>query len=185
MTRACVVTMLLLGLIGCQSEDASPASPVQDAVVIEQHNKAVAAMGAFDYQQAMDVLSPLALAYPDWNDVQIDLAIAQLNRQAEGDESSALARLGDVLSRDPGNLRAAFTSGILRLHAGDIAQAEPLFSQVVQVDPSDAHAWYYLGQVRMQRGGMEDAVTAFEHAIERDPYLRSALYAGAQAARQT
>ena len=164
------------------SEVAS--KPPTDAATIARHNEAVAAMGAFDYGAAMEILGELTAAHPTWNDAQVDSAIAQLNRQAEGDDAAALTRLAKVLDRDPSHLRAHFTSGILRLHAGEIDEAAKHFEIVTEADPSDAHAAYYLGQARMQQGDMEAAVPLFAKAIETDPYLRSAYYAGAQAARR-
>ncbi|MDP6479569.1 MAG: FG-GAP-like repeat-containing protein [Phycisphaerales bacterium] len=170
-------------LIGCEPTNQPAAAP-PDAATVARHNEAVAAMGAFDYGDAMEILGELTAAHPTWNDAQVDYAIAQLNRQAEGDDEAALERLAGVLDRAPSHLRAHFTSGILRLHAGEIEAAARHFEIVSKADPSDAHAAYYLGQTRMQQGDMEAAVPLFAKAIETDPYLRSAYYAGAQAARR-
>lgn len=174
------IAMVSLGMCGCEP----PASTPDDAVTIARHNEAVAAMGAFDYEAAMEILEDLTTAHPTWNDAQVDYAIAQLNRQAEGDDAAALARLGGVLARDPSHLRGHFTSGILRLHAGEIDAAAKHFEAVSKADPSDAHAAYYLGQARMSQGKMAAAVPLFAQAIASDPYLRSAYYAGAQAVRR-
>jgi len=176
--------ILCLGLCGCTPAQPDGASP-SDAATVSRHNEAVAAMGAYDYDAAMAILTELSAAHPTWNDVQVDLAIAQLNRQGKGDEAAALARLGEVLARDPDHLRAHFTAGILRLQAGEVDQAAMHFMLVSQADPDDAHAAYYLGQSRMQQSDLEGAAALFASAIETDPYLRSAYYAGAQAARRS
>ncbi|MCH2140022.1 MAG: FG-GAP-like repeat-containing protein, partial [Phycisphaerales bacterium] len=174
--------VFMLILVGC--EWGSTPRDIPDAEAISRHNQAVAAMGAFNYQGAMDVLQPLAQAYPDWLDVQIDLSIAQLNRQSNGDDAAALDRLDRVLQIDPSDLRADYTAGILRLHAGQIDAAAEHFARVSAADPGDAYAAYHLGQARVQQGKIDEAIPLFAKAIEADPYLRSALYAGAQASRR-
>jgi tetratricopeptide (TPR) repeat protein len=149
------------------------------------HNEAVAAMGAFDYEAALQRFESLATSHPDWQDVQVDHAIAQLNRQAVGDDAAALARVQAVIARDASNARAHFVAGILQLHTGHIEPARSHFDAVMQLDGSDAHAAYYLGQSLMQLGEIASSVPWFERAIALDPYLRSAYYAGAQAARRS
>jgi len=185
------LTVALCCCVAACNDGDSPAPSAQDShpgsrpEVVLRHNEAVAAMGAFDYDAALEALDELAVTHPLWNDVQVDHAIAQLNRQAVGDDSKALLRLGEVLARDPSHVRAHFVAGILRLHAGDIAEAKHHFETVTSLDPLDAYAAYYLGQAMMQLGDIEASVPWFRLAIEVDPYLRSAYYAGAQAARRT
>ena len=176
---------LLLSQVGCDSpSEPVGVDPATDSVVIAEHNRAVAAMGAFDYSAAFEVLQPLAASHPNWAGVQVDLAIAELNRQTEGDEQTAMRRLEGVLAAHPDNLRARYTLGLLRLNAGDVEQAREDFRAVSLTDPSDAYAAYYLGQSMMQLGEVEPSLRHFEQAIELDPYLRSAYYAGSQAARR-
>jgi len=166
---------------GC---DRGSKDPTLDAQVVATHNAAVAAMGSYDYDGAMSLIQPIVEAHPGWNQGHVDLAIAQLNRQAEGDEGAALSRLLEVLSRNPGDLRARYCAGLLRLNAGDVEQAADDFAAVAAADPTDAYAVYYLGQSRSQLGDFEDAVAQFARAVALDPYLRSTYYAGAQAARR-
>ncbi len=179
--RCAALCVALCGIGACDQTSVDPAANRQ---VVASHNAAIAAMGAYDYDGAMDILAPLAAAHPDWNHVQVDLAIAQLNRQAEGDEAKALSRLSAVLARDPADLRARYCAGLLRLHAGDIEQAAADFAAVASADPSDPYAAYYAGQSKMQRGEYAGALAEFERAVGLDPYLRSSYYAGAQAARR-
>ena len=179
----CGVVLMCVVLSGCEQVAPALDHPT-DAATIARHNEAVAAMGGFDYESAMAILAELTAKYPWWNDAQVDLAIAQLNRQAEGDEEAALTRLAAVLKRSSHHERAHFASGILRLHAGEIDSAAVHFEEVMRRDPEDAYAAYYLGQVRMQQGDMAAAVPLFARAIVADPYLRSAYYAGAQASRR-
>lgn len=179
----CGTVVMCVVLFACDGS-RPPTDHPADAATIARHNEAVAAMGAFEYEAAMVILAELTTKHPRWNDAQVDLAIAQLNRQAQGDDEAAIARLAMVLERSPHHQRAHFTSGILRLHAGEIDPAADHFEEVVNLDPADAYAAYYLGQVRMQQGDMPGALQLFTQAIAIDPYLRSAYYAGSQAARR-
>jgi Tfp pilus assembly protein PilF len=61
-------------------------------------------MGRFEYGAARDVFAALAERYPGWHDARINLAIATLNRQLEGDQEQALATVQQVLAADPKNL---------------------------------------------------------------------------------
>ncbi|MDP7029976.1 MAG: FG-GAP-like repeat-containing protein [Phycisphaerales bacterium] len=172
----------VLCVLGACGQEA--VEPAEDASLVASHNAAIAAMGAYDYDGAMAILAPLTDANPDWSHGHVDLAIAQLNRQAEGDEEESLARLARVLQREPDNLRARYCAGLLRLNAGDIPAAAADFAAVAGADPLDAYALYYTGQSKTQLGDYAGALVAFERAIELDPYLRSTYYAGAQAARR-
>ena len=65
------------------------ASPGLDAEGVAANNRGVAYMGRFDFEAAREVFSELAARYPDNLDIQVNLAIATMNRQQEGDEETA------------------------------------------------------------------------------------------------
>jgi tetratricopeptide (TPR) repeat protein len=88
-----------------------------------------------------------------------------------------------VLARDPQNLRAHYTSGLLRLYLESPTEALKHFQLVAQVDPKDAYAAYYTAQCLAQERKYDESLTWYDKAIRIDPYLRSAYYAAAQAAR--
>ena len=148
--------------------------------VISRHNRAVAQMGAFDYQQAAQSFNELVNDYPAWDFARVNLAIATLNRQQPGDEEQALALAAQVLERLPDNKRAAYISGILHFNQGNIEQATDFFARVNALDPDDAYAAYYHGQCLLQRGQFEPALALFQSAIALDGYLRSAYYGAFQ-----
>jgi hypothetical protein len=177
---------LLLVVVSCSDPAPQPVSsgPPTSAEAIATHNAAVAAMGRFDYPRAFALLEPLVGAHPQWLDGQVDLSIAQLNRQAEGDESAALARLDAVIRKDADNLRAQYTAGVLRMTLESPDAAIGHFRRVAEADAGDAYAAYYVGQSLSQMGQPQAALPWFERAIQADPYLRSSYYAGAQAARR-
>ncbi len=184
----CVGLVLSTALVSGCSDPPPPPDPPQPApsaeVDVAVHNAAVAAMGRYDYADAFELLAELDQRYPRWPDGQVDLAIAQLNRQQEGDEAAALARAQAVQAIASDNLRAWYVSGLLRMNAGDAQGALADFMRVAEADSTDAYAAYYTGQALSQLGQPDQALPWFERAIDINPYLRSSYYAASQAARR-
>ena len=175
---------------GCSgpSEESQPAGGalpakqgLPDAAAIAANNHGVGLMGQFNYKEAEQAFAELAGQYPDWAAVRINLAIATLNRQREGDEAAALALAEQVLEDDPANLRAHYVAGLLRLYLTSPAQAQVHFQRVVDGDPADAYAAYYLAQCLAQGSDYAQALTWYRRALGLDPYLRSAYYGAFQA----
>lgn len=173
------LVVLLLGLIPLGCGRSGPFQP--DAAELAEHNRAVALMGQFNYEAAWETLEPLATKHPEWLDVQVDWAIATLNRRQAGDGDLAVKLLRDVAQKDPKNLRALYCEAILRLDGGDPEAARQLFERVADGDPQDAYAQYYAGQCLSQVGRVEESLARFEKAIPLDPYLRSTYYGAFQA----
>ncbi len=123
----------------------------------------------------------LAQKHPDWDDVQVNLAIATLNRQQAGDEATALAIVSKVLARNPEHLRAHYVAGLLSLNAGESQAALQHFEKVAGADPQDAYAAYYVALCRAQIGESDAALESYQRAMSLDPYLRSAYYGAFQA----
>ncbi len=159
-------------LVGCSSDP----EPLNDA--------GTARMGRYEYADAVRLFAKAVEAAPDWPVARVNLAIATLNRQQEADEQRALEILADVLADEPDNVRAVYTTAILRLYLGDAASAEVGFRRVTELDPQDAYSAYFLGQSLLQQGDYAGAAPWFERSIELDPYLRSAYWAGSQALRR-
>lgn len=153
----------------------SAPGKVDDTLVVES-NRGVALMGRFDYDGARTVFADLAELFPDHPDLLVNLAIATLNRQAEGDESLAVETLNRALEVDSSNLRARYCRGLLELHAGEAEAALADFEAVVAADPTDPDAVYFVGQCLMQMDRTDEALEYYQKAIELDPYLRSAYY---------
>ncbi len=194
------LALLLLSLIAAcsrSSEDqqaksaqahrgAAPAAPMGagaahlDAEAVAQNNRGVGLMGRFEYEKARKVFAALVERYPHREDLKVNLAIALLNRQEEGDEKAALALVDAVIARDPHQLRAQYVAGLLRLYLSSPADALPHFKAVAQGDPKDAYAAYYLGQCLSQQGDRAQALVWYRKALKLDPYLRSAYYGAFQ-----
>ena len=143
---------------------------------ITQNNRGVALMGFFDYSGARDTFANLTNRRPSWLDAQVNLAIATLNRQSEGDEQLALDIVAKVLDRDPDHVRANYVSGLLRLYLGETNESLRHLSKVAESDPGDAYAVYFVAQALLQQGDLEGALENYQRAIELDPYLRSGYY---------
>ncbi|MEM6640290.1 MAG: FG-GAP-like repeat-containing protein [Pseudomonadota bacterium] len=179
-----------IGVVTGCSEQGQPADPAADAGApalsaddIALNNRGVALMGYFDYPGAHDTFAEAVERHPTWSDAQLNLAIATLNRQTEGDEERALALASDVLSREPDHPRAHYISGLLKLYRGAMDEAAGHFETVRRADPDDAYAAYYLGQTVAHQDA-ERALELYQTAQALDPYLRSAYYGAAQLQRR-
>ncbi|MCP4215341.1 MAG: tetratricopeptide repeat protein, partial [bacterium] len=114
-----------------------------DAEGVALHNRGVALMGQFEYQGALTIFEKLARQYPDNLDIQVNQAIATLNRQLEGDEKISAAILEKVLQKSSDNLRGRYCSGLLELHMGRPGKALEFFNSVLESDPEDAEVLYF------------------------------------------
>jgi len=141
------------------SQPASATSPSTPSAVsadlVAINNRGVGLMGRFDYDQALQAFERArAIAgggAAGEADVLVNLAIATLNRQREGDAEAALKILAEAQRLDAANLRAVYCEAILRLYLQSPDLAQPLFARVAQQDPGDAYAAYYLGQCLAQQ----------------------------------
>ena len=168
-----------LGLVAC-----GPAPDALSPELIAAHDRGVALMGRYEYAAARDAFAAVAEERPGWHRARVNLAIATLNRQQEGDEQLALDILAEVLAEQPGQLDAIYTTAILQLYLGDAATAAAGLRQVADADGDDAYAAYFLGQALLQQGDYPAAADWLQRAATLDPYLRSAYWAGSQALRR-
>lgn len=152
--------------------------------VASRNDRGVALMGRYEYAAAEAEFAAAVRRAPDWLDARINLAIATLNRQNEGDERLALDILADVLEIEPDEPRALYTSAVLHWYLGEIEPAKTLFARVAELDPDDAYAVYFLGLAHLQRGDHGAAADWLRKSAELDPHLLSAYYTGSQALRR-
>jgi len=141
-------------------------------------------MGHFDYDAARMVFSELVNQYPDNPDLRTNLAISIFNRQAEGDEKTALALLAEVLNGDPDHVRARYCSGLLELHSGRPQKALEFFTLVLKKDPKDADLLYFIGKTLLQLSRYQEALDYFDRSLTQDAYLHSSYYGKIMALRQ-
>ena len=158
---------------GCDRGPQEPALDVSDPVAA--NNRGVGLMGMYKYQEAADLFRALSDKQPDNADVKVNLAIAVLNRQQEGDEAKALEILGEALELDPDHLRARYCAGLLLYRSADAGALEHL-RFVAEADPQDPYAAYYYGSALEQADRSDEALVLFRRAMDLDPYLKSACY---------
>ena len=176
--RRLIPLVLCLCIYGC-----SPGPSYNDNDMA-LNDLGVAQMDRYEYAAAEETFAAVVASAPGWLDARVNHAIATLNRQDEDDELRALDMLSRLLDEHPDHLRAAYTSGILRLYLGEAEAALPIFSAVAQADPADAYTTYFLGQAYLQLGRFAEAAEWLLRTTELDPYLRSAYWGGAQALRR-
>lgn len=174
---AAVLLSLLAAACGGEPAPTPAAPPFRPAPAdVERHNKALALMGRFEFEDAVPAFEAVLAAAPAWDDARVNLAIALLNTQEEPALDRAQAELGTVLERQPGHLRAATSSGLIHLYRGQAAQALPLLQSVAQADPDDAYAMSWVGSALKALDRHDEAVAWFTRAFTREPYLQSAYY---------
>ncbi|MCZ6735826.1 MAG: FG-GAP-like repeat-containing protein, partial [Planctomycetota bacterium] len=161
--------ILLLLMVGCARQ------PSPDAADIAANNRGVGLMGQYRYTDARAVFEQLVNEHPDWLEVKVNLAIATLNRQEDGDESLALGLLSDVLETAPDHLRARYCAGLLLLRSGNETALGHL-RFVAEADPHDAYALYFYASALEQMKRKDEALPLYQRIIEIDPYLRSGYY---------
>jgi Tfp pilus assembly protein PilF len=149
--------------------------------LVSLNNRGVGLMGQFNYDGAREIFARLATAHPDRLDLQVNLAVAILNRQRAGDAEEARRILERVATLDPRNLRARYSLGLLLLNDGHTADALPQFAFVVDHEPTDAFAVYYAARCRFEQHDFAGALTGYQRALALDPQLRSAAYGASQA----
>ena len=173
----------LLAVTGCAPPE-QPSGQTFSPQEITANNQGVGLMGQYRNEEAREIFAQLAAERPDWLDVRVNLAIATLNRQQEGDERRALELALAVLAEDPGHERATYIAGLMHLYLGESERALEYLRRVATAAPEDAHAAYFTGQAMVQLGRIDEASQWYRSAIERDPYLRSAYYGAALALRR-
>ncbi|MGY6631038.1 MAG: FG-GAP-like repeat-containing protein [Wenzhouxiangella sp.] len=176
-----VVLLSLVVLSACGQRDAV-FEPSDEQ--IERNNRGVALMGQYRNEDARQVFAALHEQAPEWVDVEVNMAIAILNRQEEGDEFEALRITEALLEQHPDHARARYVAALMRLYTGDTERALEHFRQVSALAPEDAHVAYFTGQALSQLGDTEAALGEYERAMALDPYLRSSYYGAALAYRQ-
>lgn len=180
--RAMIVIILSVLFINNSSQKESASVP--DAALVAANNRGAGLMGQFNYEAARLVFADLVRKYPANNEIHINHAISIFNRQKKGDEKTALEILGNVLKKEPGNLRARYCSGLLELHSGHPQIALEHFLAVINADPRDADTHYFTAKTLQQLSRYAEALDYYDRAIKLDNYIRSAYYGKIMVLRQ-
>ena len=218
--RAALVLAACALLAGCGERQAAvqnppklppqpgPAAEARNEVpsdrlgaVIAANDRGLGLMEQYEYGKAVESFRKVHELAPGWVPGSINLAIALLNQKgadAAGAEQFAepLSLLEDALKRDPGNLHARYSRGLILKYLTDpghpdrLERAHQDFLFVAEHDPADGHAWLKVGETLLdpatvgQPGGPRAAgpkqaaqlIDVYTKALEANPYLVPALY---------
>jgi tetratricopeptide (TPR) repeat protein len=187
-------------IISPDSVSIDPKAPA-DGPWVDIHYRGLGHMERYEYDQAVEEFRKVVELEPAWLGAKINLAIARLNQTGTEAEAAkedrrgsnnsksnfdeALELLDDVISRDPTNLHAHYSRGIILEYVGRIGDAHRDFRIVAVKDPGDGHAWYKVGSTLTSRidpqqpAGPDEAqelIEIYERALSCNPYLVPALY---------
>jgi len=182
--RWLLVCCLLPALAACDRPGQPDGLASPDAQAIALNNRGVGLMGRYDYDAALQIFRQLITQYPQQLAFRVNHAIAQMNRQLDGDEADALRRFDALAAEYPGEPRVRYCAGLLEFRRGELARATEHLQAVLAADPHDPFAAYFLAQSFQQHGETSAALDWYRRALDADPYLRSAYYALAQLYRQ-
>jgi arylsulfatase A-like enzyme/Flp pilus assembly protein TadD len=88
---------------------------------------------------------------------------------ARGDFAGAIAKFGEVLAADPGNLTALFHRGNARVEAGDPSGAAADFEAVLVQRPRSPEVLVNLGMAQLGQGLLNESARTFRQVLELDP----------------
>ena len=89
-----LLLLCALTLASCRA-----ASDALTPALVERNNRAVGLMGQFDFNAAVDAFAAIQTSAPDWPEGRLNLAMALMNRQGDGDAARAEALLRESLER--------------------------------------------------------------------------------------
>lgn len=172
----------VLALVACQRD--TPAPPPAPEALVAALNRGVAHMGRYDFGAAAAEFVAIGQRQPNSREASLNLAIALINRQGDGDGAEAERLLRTVMAAPVADsavgMRARYALGLLLLYGGRDAEALPLLSAVALGAPSDAFPAYFAGQAQLA-SDPGAALGWFVKAHTANPLLRSAYYGAFQA----
>jgi tetratricopeptide (TPR) repeat protein len=177
----CIFAFLHFTVSACSTQRSEGGlTPAEIAL----ENRAIGLMGQYDFGRAREVFARLADAHPDRPDLKINLAIATLNRQNDGDDDAARRLFEEVLRTQPDDARAQFGLGLVLLHDGNARDALLHFDAVASRDRADAYAAYFAAQCKAQLNDLGGALEGYQRALAANPNIRSAAYGAFRALQQ-
>jgi len=176
--RVLVACATVLALAACQRD--TPVPPPAPEALVAALNRGVAHMGRYDFAAAAAEFAAAVEDQPQSREAALNLALALINRQGDGDGSEAERLLRTALPDPVVGARTHYALGLLLLYGGRDADALPLLSAVAAGVPGDAFPAYFAGQAQLA-GDPDAALGWFVKAQAANPLLRSAYYGGFQA----
>ena len=175
------LVLVVVALTGCG--ERAPLYQSDDPEIARRNDEGVMLMGRYDYDGAYEAFASLLEDHPQLLDVRTNLAIAQLNRQRDGDEAAAITVFRSVLADDPSHERARYGLGLLLVRAGEEEECREVFSSLAGDVPDDPFVQYFLAQA-IEPEQPEQAAAGYSMVLELDPLLRSAVYRRSQVRRR-
>ena len=176
-----LLVLVTVFFTGCG--DPTPLYQSNDPEIARRNDAGVMLMGRYDYDGAFEAFATLLEDHPGLLDVRTNLAIAQLNRQRDGDEAAAIAVFRSVLADDPTHQRARYGLGLLLVRAGEEEECREIFTALAEDVPDDPFVQYFLAQA-IEPDQPEQAAAGYSLVLELDPLLRSAVYRRSQVRRR-
>lgn len=119
-----------------------------------------------DEQKAREYFQKAQEKKPDYADAIIQEALL-LEEEAILEE--AIAKLEDLILKDPWNVEVHFQLGRLYYNAGRIDEATGLFEAVVYWVPEHSNALYSLGLAYAAKARIQEAILVFERVLGLNP----------------
>ena len=168
--------LVVVALTGCG--ERAPLYQSNDPEIARRNDKGVMLMGRYDYDGAFKAFASLLEDHPQLLDVRTNLAIAQLNRQRDGDEAAAISVIRSVFSSVAGDVaHDPFVQYFLAqaIEPEQPEQAAVGYSSVLELDPLLRSAVYRRSQVRRRLNDVEGAEEDFElfMALQDHPQART------------
>jgi len=179
--RVALLFALLFAAAGCGGGDSDESSafaglpPDRVDEIVGHFNRGVGLMDRYQPEQAVLEFEQVVGLAPDWITGRLNLAIALLNTQGEGDDVRAEAEFRKVIAVDPDNPTAHYALGMLFRHFARLDEAKVEFARVLEIDPGDPDAHYQLGTLIIE-DDPEGARIHFEETLRQIPHHESACY---------
>lgn len=125
--------------------EVSPGDP--DAMLF----LAITREHAGDFARAVDLYTDGLKASPDYLDLRIGLARAQMQL---GKLEQATQNIASVLAKEPKNTDALFVAGVSRMRAGDRPGAHKYLDEGAKLSPSNGDFQAALAQLKRAEGGL-------------------------------
>ncbi|HEY7290321.1 MAG TPA: FG-GAP-like repeat-containing protein [Vicinamibacterales bacterium] len=167
----CLCALLQVAVAACSR---GPGALTPEEVAVE--NRAIGLMGQFDFERARAAFAQLAAAHPNRTDLEINLAVATLNRQQANDDEDARRAFESVLKSQADDVRAHYGLGLALLHDGNAREALTHFTFIADHGKADAYVQYFIAQSRSQLGDLAGALDGYQRALAAAPHMRSAAY---------
>ncbi len=115
-----------------------------------------------DLEQAIQHFGEAGRLEEHWAAPHVGLGAARLRQQQF---AAARDSLQDALAREPENVDALYTLGLLCIEEKEFSQAEQFLTHAVRLDPGRVAARLALGRVLAERGEMAKAAEEFAAAV--------------------